>query len=138
MRSSLGIDCLGSRHDGIRRRTDHQRTEGRAILLPHRDLDLGRIQAVATSIVRAIGHDCGVFQGTQSYNMIDLPALRNILLLGLGELPGIAMALDSEVCCRILHADFLYFVRREGEIFLLRRSKAVLLIIRWASVLPTR
>ena len=27
------------------------------------------------------------------------------------------MALDREVCCRILHADFLHFIRRESEDF---------------------
>ena len=123
MRSSLGIDRLGSRHHGIRRRTDHQGTEGRAILLPHRDLDLGRIKPWRL-LSSGLSATILAYSGYSVHTVHDRPSSAgNILLLWLGELPGIAQALDSEVGGRILHTDFLHFVRREGKDFFIAQVK---------------
>src|SRR4029453_3952864 len=34
------------------------------------------------------------------------------------------MALDSEVCCRVLHTDFLHYVRRKGKDFFIAQVKS--------------
>src|SRR5262245_10445462 len=98
MRSYLSVDGLHPRNLGIRGLANHEGPEKRAVLLPERDLPLGRIQAIAAAIISASSNDFGVLQGAQVVqHNVDFPALWNVVLLGIDQLPGIAMTLNGEL-----------------------------------------